>query len=1393
MQNPENSPASRPNAPKPAPQNQDAEPAFIEHADEVRALLGEKVPETAAAEWNDLMGLVRSVPEHPRDAPESLHALQREELNRRYERIRDYRTNALLALQVSAAALTQRNPARLSENEQDTVLRLVAQYVRERRLYDQIIAEDSVLNVNLPSYLAVYVQLEQRERFSLNATDRLLYIQYDVLDQANEGLSKSDKISVQPQVLAPYASQILRRAIRRDLTISHIRPCLQEDGTPITADAPFIDFLQTTGFDAGNIHEHDIHAAKMLIGFLSKYLPKTEQLAEFRGVDVDTLQLNTITESMAFSSVLNHVMDGLVDQGLNIVQGNPPDLRSIADSVLQNAEPFTGAANEIVLGGLVLQENSTAEERESFQQNMDATVDFMMSSEADAVYLNEIYDDANSAEGLLSLKDSQKDIIVAMARKVQTPEFIERIISITDLTESNVLLYMRHGDWSAEVQTTLRSMLEHGTLSVKDAYQLYYLFETSGAISLPVAFKIVEILDKYENSNLADLFQHGVIRRLMDIIDANNIDAAIAEIGLEGEAANAVRHFEEKWQGLIPGMWDRLVQWHINYPLYAFAIDAMAIPSAYRGYIAVRMWRTERFATMDPAEAVRKFHPEALADPELYRTALQRVQTAQQELNSLLNQNRRLSILQLDRGMRLRGRAFAIFRTRKLTELTDIATKIKGKYGSVENVAAYLAQMSPDEEALQTALRSAGYSGEEVDTAFTYLRATDNFQFDDLIDAVANPATRLNHLASESTLSAVDRRRMAQQLVGEGLDDSIRLADAVVDVHNFNNAELRQAYAALDAAEDAGDGVREARRRVQKILLEKRNRLMEEWGLPRSKANALVRSGICGLDDTARVMELIEGVNPAVATRLAETVTNIVPRNLDELRTAIRGVSSYDDALELIRGYHGQAAELNVAKYIELLEDDHLIQLARSAKRLDQLKDIQQANRMAAQAARKAKLLRGGGIAAGVSLTAFGVFIDGYMMHLTSERIQEAKERGDTEAARILESKWYSEAGEAGFGVATGGLGMAGVLSGPPGWVALGGLMVKAVSSEYLYSYALDLNATNTRQYLRLKPEQQMALLRGRGNWLIDSQKIRNFRYEIAFDAYVQSVHLAGLSQLDLQYMREVLAKNPSWLREDLADPNTLQRMHASVLQEKNAYLTKDFREFNNANGFNATIAEHIEVGSYYAELKHIERRAEQLNKPEIFIQALTDLGIEHGNNNLQPSDMLQPFRRTYGRRTTMLYKETPLSKAMREKKIQSLYYELIMLKTLVDKNEMDYSEAHMEFTMKVQNLLFKHDINIFLAEVADDTRHDRLLHDQTIAQISYYEIGRLFKLGSYERSEVFVRELQKLHKNLREFYAKREPFTLRQLGHNGSFFGSNADKPLWYLQDPLNMRKRRR
>lgn len=1401
MQTPENTPRARQNTPENQPQGQDTTPEFIQKSDDVRRLMGDKVPETAAVEWKGLMDLALSVPVHPSDAPEALNALQREELARRYERIRDYRANTLLGLQAAAAAVTQRNPARLSENEQDTVLRLLAQYVRERRLYDQLIAEDTVLDVNLPSYLAVYVQLEQQERFSLAATDRLLQIQYDVLDQANEELPDTEKIPVDPDALAPYASQILRRAIRRDLTISHLRPCLQNTGVPRSADQPFIDFLQTAGYQPADIQQHDIHAAKMLVGFLSKYLPKTEELARVRGVDVNQMQLNTITESMAFSSVLNSIVDGLAHQGVDILQGEPPDLRAIAHSVLEQTDPFTGAANEVVLGSLVLDENATPEERQALQEHVTSAATFMMSGDGAAVYLNELQQDNTSTEGILHLKDTEKQIIVALAQKVQTPEFADALASITDLTESNALLYMRHGDWRKDVQDTLRSMLADGTLSLRDAYQLYYLSETSGMKSLPVAFKVVDILDKNENSNLADLFQHGIIRRLMGLLDVRDINVAIEKIGLEGEAANVARHFEEKWEGLVPGIIEEFVQWHENYPLYAFGLDALAIPAAYKGYIAIRMWRAERFATMDPIEAVRRYHPEAIADPDLYRTALQRVQTAQQEINTLLNKYRRLSIMHLDRGMRLRGRTLAVLRTRSATELADIAKSIKGKYGSVENVAEYLARMAPDEDALRTALQAAGYNAEQVDNAFNYLRAADAFEFDDLLDAVANPLARANQLASETTLLPGDRRRLAQELVGDGLDDGITLSNAVDDVHSFKNAELREAYAALDAAEDAGTGVREARRRVQSILIEKRNRLMQEWNLPKSKANALVRSGICGLDDTARVMELVEAVDPKVTARLAETATNIVPRTLDELRTAVRGAHTYDDALELIRGYHGQATELHVARYIDLLEDEHLVQLARTARRADQLHDMQEATRMASRAAQRARLLRTGGVVAGVGLTAFGVFVDGYMMYVTNQRIQDARKRGDTAEAHILESKWYSEAGEAGFGVVTGGLGLAGVLSGPPGWVALGGLAIKSVTSEYLYNYALDLNQTGTAQYLRLPEDQQMALVRGQGDWLIDSGRVRNFRHESALDAYVQSTHLVGLNRLDLQYIQDVLMLMPDWQQEDVTKPETLQRMAMNVLQEKNGYQTKDFRDFMRAAAaVDSPTATQIELGLYYAELKHVERRAGQLGQPELFNQTLAGLGVEPLQDMLQPTDILERHTQTRttggrnrNRTTTVTYTETPLARAMRKEKIQGLYYQLVLLKTMVSENEMSSQEAKITFMSMASTILFTHDINIFTSGVADQSKFDRFKHDETVSQIMYHELGDVYTFADYDHPERFINIVQKLQTNVRAFMAKQESFSLRQLDPNDSYFGPLAYRPVWYLQDPFDMRERGR
>lgn len=1382
QKNPEQQPQARIEATERQPDPSEQVSSFVEHADAIRALMSDRIPadENTAAEWRQIIELITTLPTHPREAPKTLTAAQRQDIIRRYETVRDYSEDTRTALQGTIILLRVRHPAAMSDNEKDTLLRHLARYVRERRLYDQIMAGAKEIEVTLPPYLASSIDPETKETFAKTTADQLLTIQYDVLEQANENLPKERQISDRPQELGPHASTILDRAIRRDLTVSYIRPCLDNNGKPRKDDEPYKVFLQATGYKNDRITPHDIHAAKMLVGFLSKYLPKATQLAKIRKVEVDQLPLHTVLDSLLHSSVLNNLVKSMAMQGDRMLRGTPPNLRGFVSDALDQGDIYSGATNEIALANTVLGKSPTDENLILFRENVNGAVTFML-NDGKRMYIRDIARDGESAETLMSKNNMEKRIIVAMVKRIQSQEFMNGIKSVTDLSESNELLKARYGDWESKIEQHIESLVRDGDLKLNDAYQLLYLTEMTGQKSLPVAFKIVDLLENSGQSKLADLLQHGVIRQLRSLMNIVDLKVKVGEIGLGQETDNVVTLFDEKMKGFFSNIAEDFLDWHLNYPAYAAALDIFAIPAVYRGLVALRLWKAKRFITMDPMEAVKKFHPDAMNDPVKLRQALKQLKEAQKELLVILNKHKELGVLHLDRGYRLRGRALAILHTRKAEDLAVIAKKIMKKYGSAENTAEFLSKISPDELALRKALWSAGFKADEVENSIRYLAVNDALEFDDVadefLDSINDPTARMNRLSSDRSLPMSDRQRMAKELVGEGLDDAVQLSAAIEDVHTFKQTELKQAYEALDVAEAGVDklAMREARKNVQKILIEKRDRLMQQWNIPKPKANALVRSGLCGLDDAEQIAALIENVR--AADGLTDTVSTVtrtieVPRSLDELKEAVHASASFDDAIHTLDDFSASITELDIVQYQQVLNDSAIDDLARTAGRADELADLREATSLAARSAKRSKLVRGGGIIAGTGLTAFGALVDGYLMYKTNERMIDALNRGDTVEAEILRSKFWSEGGEAAFGMGSGALGLAGALTGPPGWIALGGLVAKSIASETLYSYALDLNSTNIKEYLKKNPDELMALLRGEGDWgVLDNNQGEQYRRQTALDAYIHSTNLANLTKLDTLYIDTVLSSTPEWQERITASPREAKnQMKQVVLQEKNTNIARDVSEFLKVNGgLDSPSAERLEVAIYYANLKYIERRSTELQKPELLTNALRSLGVQ-ATDTVRPQDLIRP-------------------QEIHRQKAELLMHQLAMLQTLVEEGKISEMQAKGQFMEIIKEQLLKHDVNIFLSRIhSKDNDFDRYLYEETLNQILYYEFGRIFSFTSFDKPEAFTKEILVLRNRVRQFLAKRTPFTLEQTQTGGSHYGSTV--PHWYSSDAFQMRK---
>lgn len=538
-----------------------------------------------------------------------------------------------------------------------------------------------------------------------------------------------------------------------------------------------------------------------------------------------------------------------------------------------------------------------------------------------------------------------------------------------------------------------------------------------------------------------------------------------------------------------------------------------------------------------------------------------------------------------------------------------------------------------------------------------------------------------------------------------------------------------------------------------------------------------------------------QAAEAAPSAKATETATKRAPQNIDDLRVAVKEVDSYEEAKQLIGAYHGQATEVNVPKYIDLLEDEDLMKLATSADKVDELRDMQKATSIAGKAATRSRLMRGGGVVAGA---AFGSLVDGYFIYNTNEQLKAARELGDEANAAILESKLYTQAGGAAFGATAGGLAYFGAVSGPIGWAALIGNEVREQITDHLYSYALDLNHAELKQYARLSPAEQMALLHGEGDWLLDTKNIRNYRHETALEAYVQKNSLAALNSLDERYRTEKMQPS-EWHKEGENKEKTHERMLQWLLQDKNIKQRRYVSEFMQAMGDLQSPTAHIlELAEYYAELKHVERRSQQLEEPALFTDVLQSLGVDSVNGELQPADILQREKTrqkvlhgAMGRTRTITekiqeQKEKSLAITMRKKKIEGLMQRLNLLKVMVEESEINEVTAQGNFTQMTVNMLLKHDINIFKIPVASQSQYDKHRHEETVQQILYYEIGDLYEYDRFDQPEMFVKHVSDLQEKLRQFFAKQQPFTLDQLEPNDSHFGSDSGKPRWYLRNDL-------
>ncbi len=1213
----------------------------------------------------------------------------------------------------------------------------------------------------IPKDLAEYVPLGEEEKFARMFANIILPTQYDVRDKAEI----PDTVS--PQTLSLFINEVVLHAGIHRTRMSDVLPYLQ--ARPEEKAAKLDSLRQALGFSTWT--KEGEYAAMLLV----KYIEKNQADIETYGTTVLGKPLDKLTIAEALNATVHMSPAGelaelLSKNAVEIAKGN---FSAVSASIREYVAKGSSYAEEAVQTALAplsgLNTNSTDKERDNFCKDVRGVIAFFLTNAkatGSVRYADKYISDLKGPEQ--KYVKAIVESVVGDANREQTIRRLEQSLLLPNPPDEG-------DEEAARISRVIRELITEKKITLRDTFQIYYFSTVSKGGNIPLAFSTLHFMDERgQEWRTAIDAEARLFRGYVDLaLQGDNLEAlgeTAKDMGLRPgspemvEFSNLARFLGERGLGEFSHWRYRLFAHIRKFPEFYIAAGAVSGASllaggsvlTYKGYVSWSLSKFSEIADMTDDQLLdmckgdaAKFKRAQLCRNEALHLKT-RYNVAQARFPRLreINSPTKVKDWWFRRGQRREtGRLLAKAVDKDTLELPKILSILKREHPNIHILINMAEELGEDLPAIRKALVDMpnGFSPKEVTDA---VRARGIEKFTARAEEIMESIKRMEGLVDEPI-----KKRRALALIEEA-------ADTFRDDFNAFTKEFP------DARRTLAGNLAEPGTKIRALFFEALEKVHIE---PRLSAKwvTFMKAGLN--EDETRLARRFMRLGLAGESEVLK-----VPRTLEELRDGIKAAANSDDALALVRRFTHSADAFDPNALSSLLKEREIQTILGAQEAVK----IERAAALSAAQLRNAKIWRGVGLVSGIGLEIFGVLVDGYLMYQTSQEIADAEKSGDTAQVELLKSKWWSQGGEMGFGVGTGALGIAGVLGGPATLVAFGGLLTKSYTSDKLYDYAEDLNKTELKEFMQKSPEELMALLHGKGDWpLLDKKITKEYRYELALDAYMLKTRPPTYTLLDDRYMKEVLLESPAWLERVLGDPNVMIMAEKVILEEKAAKFKIHVTEFMQATGgLESPTPERLERATLYADLKYLERRSQELGEPEIFADALYALG---GNISLDGTATLAP------QDLEILGKDTNISRAYAQEKAGSLYNKVLMLKTLVGEGEMDKEIARAEFLKEFSDSFLLHDRNLFLKKVSEGSSFDRFPREQTFDQILYYEGGVLFD-KKIDSKEEFAREVIAFRDTVRSFLAANKPFTLEEMDDGGTSFGKKV--PAWYRKNALGI-----
>lgn len=676
--------------------------------------LAETLSVGTAAEWRKTLETIGAEPPALKEA--NRPPLLQSELEGRFQSLK--RSQGAIKQYVLDVYSYTKKGQRPPLESREIYLRSFARYLDSFETYELYVTGRSTTTI--PPYLKEFLRLKPEENASLKAAERFLPLQYDVA--RDKGLTKS------PRELAPLAGQILAAGMRKSVTVGQLLTLPPEQMLPIMGYRDELmtpDAIQALGLLKGYVEKYRAH----LLADVSKLATRPGQNPE------ETVQRMTLAEAMMY--LHDPFVGEFAEEAATYLRDRKtPDLARIMDRLSEKGVAFSKHQTDLVFVPLAEANHrqiNTPEGRTSFQKDTGQIMEFVR-SDGERVTLDTL------EVHIGRLDQTAQPLLLSMRSKLMEPASVDGMLKACFLPAENTA----HADLREAVQRDLTELIgapgsKGGSLKLRDAFELY-LLSSSQSNPLLRAAKITQILKKYNKPSGGKL-QAYLIVILQDAAlnngqlpdtqlsddqkrELNNVTQYLAEAGME------------KTRQVIDEVTDLIEAEGRRYPyLRGIILAVLGLGVGYGAYLRyLRFERTKltRFANMegpalDAFVAKHKLNEDEIRTLKKIQEEMKKVlarQASDRENTSYIfdvrnvrrNWNTRFGLYRADLKA-LKGAALS-------QELDDFAKALRPRYGDAqtEEAARILAECTPDMDAVEKALKDAGFPEARVTAAMGPVR-----------------------------------------------------------------------------------------------------------------------------------------------------------------------------------------------------------------------------------------------------------------------------------------------------------------------------------------------------------------------------------------------------------------------------------------------------------------------------------------------------------------------------------------------------------------------------------------------------------------------------------------------------------------------------------------------